>query len=161
LYAVRGPQNPDELKVTLQANDMPLEFTVDTSGATVSVIPLEVYEQCFSHLTLKNSQYTLNSYSNNRMPVLGEIEVSVKFNNQKMKLPLVVANGSKVSLLERNWMKHIKLNWKQIFDVLSVRKRGETVPDVLKKYDSVFKQNADEMNNFKNFKADIKKKVAY
>jgi hypothetical protein len=50
-----------------------------------------------------------------------------------MKLPLEVANGSQVSLLGRNWMKHIKLNWKQIFDVLYVRKSGESVPDVFKK----------------------------
>ena len=142
-----GPKSPDELKVTLQINRKPLEFTIDTA-ATVSVIPVEVYRKSFRfHVALKPSNYTLRSYSNNLVPVVGEIEVLVKHGNQELKLPLIVANGSKVSLLGRNWMKHIKLDWKQIFDVLSVEKSaGKRLQEMLKTYDCVFKQRDDQLN---------------
>ena len=53
-------------------------------------------------------------------------------------------------------MKNIKLNWKQIFDVLSVEKSGKRVQDVLNKYDCVFKQRDDQLNSIQNFKTDVK-----
>ena len=63
LFAV-GPKSPDELKVTLQVNSKPLEFTIDTA-ATVLVITVEIYKNNFHHVALKSLSYTLRSYSNN------------------------------------------------------------------------------------------------
>jgi len=148
-----GSQNSDELKVTLEVDRVPLMFTIDT-GATVSVINHEVYQQHLSHIPLKHSQYVLNSYSNNNVPVLGQIDVVVNYEGQEAVLPLVITSGNKVSLLGRNWMRCVKLNWKKVFDTFSVS--NSSVQSVVNKYDSVFQQDVDKLNTIKNFQADVK-----
>jgi len=73
LYALYEvvPSTPDEIKVTVNVENKPLEFVVDTA-ATVSVILIAMYKKSFNHIQLKKSQYTLKSYSNDLIPVLGE-----------------------------------------------------------------------------------------
>ena len=43
--------------------------------------------------------------------MLGTIDVLVKYGNQETTLPLLVVKGEGPSLLGRNWLEKIQLNW--------------------------------------------------
>ena len=51
------------------------------------------------------------------MKVKGNFNLRVKYGDQKEKLVLVVVEGNGPSLLGRNWLKYIRLNWNTIFTV--------------------------------------------
>ena len=89
------------------------------TGAAVSIIPETLYNKILTkrHLTRIRP---LRSYSGDKLDLLGELQVSVKYGAQTITLPLVVVvvvKGSKVPLLGRNWLEHIKLNWSEVFTV--------------------------------------------
>ncbi len=48
------------------------------------------------------------------MPVVGEMTVEVRYGMQIQQLPLVVVAGEGPSLLGRNWLRVVKLDWCQI-----------------------------------------------
>ena len=74
------------------------------------------------------------------MSVLGEIIVNVKYEDQLVKsLVLIVVNGDGPTLFGRNWLKHIRLNWKQIASV-SLESLPDKVKQICEKYPDVLKE---------------------
>ena len=55
--------------------------------------------------------------------ILGAINVNVKHVNENKRLSLIVGKGDGPSLLERDWLMLLKLNWKAIY--LTVREKLE------------------------------------
>ena len=72
----------------------------------------------------------------------------MEHNGQTVTLPLFVTRGAGPSLLGRNWLEALKLDWQQIFSV----QRERTLQDVLDCYDDVFR---DELGTVKGMKAKI------
>ena len=91
--------NPIELSVDVQGETISMEL--DT-GAAVSLISEGTYNQFFSDVSLKKSTVKLKSYSGEDIPVLGQMEVFVKYNQQGETLPLLVVKGDGRSLFGRN-----------------------------------------------------------
>ena len=56
----------------------------------------------------------LKTYTSERMKVVGEIDVDVRYQNQSHTLILVVVSGDGPTLFGRNWLEAINLNWNQI-----------------------------------------------
>ena len=63
----------------------------------------------------------LETYPNKLMKVTGTLNVKVQYEDQYKKLVLVVTAGNGPNLLGWNWLNHIKLNWKKLFAVRTVR----------------------------------------
>ena len=59
-------------------------------------------------------------------------------------LPLVVIRGSGPSLLGRNWLQHIRLDWQSIKQL----KMSDELEALLEKYKEVFCSTLGTMNNF-------------
>ena len=57
--------------------------------------------------TLATSTITLHSYSGESIPVLGTVDVRVKYGGQEVTLPLLIVKGEGPSLLGRNWLEEI------------------------------------------------------
>ena len=57
------------------------------------------------------------------MGVTGTLNARVRYGDQKQKLVLVVVTGDGPSLLGRNWLKYIRLDWNSIFAVRTIRKK--------------------------------------
>jgi len=148
IYMTRE-QNGSEIKVNVNVDQENVQFTVDTA-ASVSVIGENTYQKYFKDKSLQKSSVKLRSYGGQEIPVIGQMMVDVDYEGQRAQLPLIVAKGPKVSLLGRNWMKYIRLNWSEIFSVMS----NLTLPGVLSRHDVVFHGSG----SIKKFKAKIRVK---
>ena len=115
-----GNCSTDPVNVYVQINGKPLKMEVDT-GATLSIISEETRKAMFPEEELRTSGLVLKTYTNEPMQVKGTLNVRVQYETQFKKLVLVVIAGNGPSLFGRNWLNHIKLNWKEMFKVRSVR----------------------------------------
>ena len=86
---------------------------VDT-GAAVSIMGEKTVQEMFPEVELKKSDIVLKTYTAESMEVVGEIDVEVEYQGQTEKLVLVVVSDNGPTLLGRNWLQVIKLNWNQI-----------------------------------------------
>ena len=114
------------LEVDFKVCGMPLTFTVD-KAASVTVISETDYKKYLSSVPLESTSVKLKSYSENSIPVLGQIQVNVEYEGRVWYLPLVVVSGHRVALLGRDWLKHIKLNWHEMFNVHNIKPEVEQV----------------------------------
>ena len=63
------------------------------------------------------------------------MNASVSYGQQSVKLPLLVIEGTGATLMGRNWLEHIKLNWNNIHKV-----NPDHLQTVLTQYSDVFQQ---------------------
>ena len=116
LFYTQGQNTPAPILVTLKVNGSDLEMELDT-GATLSVISEQTYHKLFptgKAPTLRNVTTQLTTYTGEAIEILGEIEVTVQYKGQEKKLNLLVVTGEGPSLLGRDWLTHIKLDWSQL-----------------------------------------------
>ena len=108
-----------------------MNFEIDT-GASRTTISEKVYNAKLSHLPLEVTDVILRSYTNDIVPVLGEVVAMVCYDKQKYRMSLLVVAGNCPSLLGRDWLNKIKLKWANIFMVTN------SCDSLLKRYESVF-----------------------
>ena len=133
--------NPIELNVDVQGETISMEL--DT-GAAVSLISERTYNQFFSDVSLKKSTVKLKSYSGEDIPVIGQMEVLVKYNQQEETLPLLVVKGDGRSLFGRNWFSRITLDWKEIHQVMN-----NSLKTVLDRHSAVFQEGLGKLKDYK------------
>jgi hypothetical protein len=114
MFAIGGnssKSSPITCEVTIEGT--PLNMEVDT-GAEVSIISDCTRKLLLPTVKLTKTKLVLKTYTEETMPVLGELSVTVQYGNQTKLLLLVVVTGDGPSLLGRNWLKCLRLDWKQI-----------------------------------------------
>ena len=129
--------------VDVEIDGHTVTMQVDT-GAAVSIIPDTVYSKLLTRQCLTETR-PLRSYSGEKLDLLGELQVSVKYGSQVLTLPLVVVKGNKTPLLGRNWLDHIKLNWSEIFAVQDT----DPVKSLINKYNKLFEEGNGTIHNMK------------
>ncbi|XP_021340098.1 uncharacterized protein K02A2.6-like [Mizuhopecten yessoensis] len=147
----RGSTAGYQVHMELDGNCVKMEL--DT-GAAVSIVSEELYKNCLTNLPLQPTSVQLKTYSGDKVELLGKVDVPVRYGNQHVTLPLIIARGDKPSLLGRNWLKTIKLDWKEVFRVHSVSKEPTSRPSVgveeLKsKYSHLFQKDVGTIKHFK------------
>ena len=99
------------IKIQVMANGHDIEMELDT-GAAVSLMSERTFHKIFKNeLELKPSTVILRSYSGHRLEVLVVVDLTITHHAQTARLPLVVVTGDGPSLLGRNWLQLIKLDW--------------------------------------------------
>ena len=78
----------------------------------------------------------LRTYTGQEIPVRGAIDVDVEHGRQHKKLVLMVTEGDGPSLLGRNWLEELRIDWKMTSAVQS----GKTLSTVLDVHDAVFRK---------------------
>jgi len=116
---------------------------VDT-GAAVSVISQAIKDQLFPDCQLKDTSTKLTTYTGEQIAVAGKIKVEVRYGHQRAELPLFVVRGEGPSLMGRDWLQSIRLDWNSICTITS-KTRAE---EFMHKYPEVFKEGLGEMNTF-------------
>ena len=73
--------------------------------------------------------------------MIGSISVQVCYEGQQEELPLLVVRGTGGSLLGRNWLQKIRLDWQEIHQLQQIPALQET----LKRYAKVFENELGEI----------------
>ena len=84
----------------------------------------------------------------NMVHVLGQLNVHVHYSDQRARLVLLVVAGNGPSLLRRNWLHHIQLNWKKLQAV----SRSTELSDLLRENNVLFK---DEIGKIQQYEATL------
>ena len=148
LFQVQGAP-PQPFTVELSVEGRPLTFEVDT-GAAVTLISEATYNQQLNGKPLQESAVRLKTYTQERVQVLGEVSVQVSYGTQRGTYLLYVVKGTGVNLLGRDWLRHIRLDWKAIAQ--TVNSVSERYQPLLDKYSEVFRE---ELGTLKSIKAKL------
>ena len=100
--------------------------------------------------TLQPSDAKLKTYTGEDIQIKGKIQVDVTLQHQRATLPLLVVQGNGPTLLGRDWLQVIQLDWSKLHSVHSVSKND--LQEVLNRHPAVFK---NELGHIKNMKAKI------
>lgn len=131
------------ITVKLKIEGSKIRMEADT-GCAKSLVSKAIYNRYFGHIPLKRSNMSLRTLTNEDIMVQGTIKVKVRpEKGQKViKLPLVVVGDDRScypSLLGRDWLAHIKLDWNRLFKVNKVHERlvsnDDSIEDTVAKYD--------------------------
>ena len=131
------------LYVTVDVNGNPLSMELDT-GASVSIASQSTFDSIRvgeSMLELDKSTVRLQTYTGEQIKVQGSVMVQVRHNGQTVSLPLIITEGDGPTLLGRNWLEALRLDWRTIFRV----GQRQTLPEVLEQHANVFKQELGEL----------------
>ncbi|XP_060075892.1 uncharacterized protein K02A2.6-like [Ylistrum balloti] len=124
---------------------------IDT-GAAVIICSEKVYTDHLSQLSLQKPTVKLKDYGGVNVPLRGEVTVPVTYGNQSHNLLLRVACGNRLSLLGRNWLSHIKLDWPSIFTVtqsVQSQRIDTSVKELLVKHHKLFQKGLGTIQKFK------------
>ena len=114
----RASSPPEELHMfALEANSSqsrPIYCDVLVKGTPLTMEVETTRKSLFPESKLAKTNVVLKMYTHETIPVLGELTVEVHYGTQTEQLSLVVVAGEGPSLLGRNWLKSLRLDWQQI-----------------------------------------------
>ena len=133
-----GGSPPFTCYVNFQRTDVTME--IDT-GSRFTLIGEDTFKSLTIRPRLRDCRVQLRAYTQDPIPVLGEFRTSVKHNNVTYPdLKVIVVKGSRSSLLGRDWLEVIRVNWCEVRAVFN------TAIDQLKeKYRHVFEPGLGEL----------------
>ena len=144
------------LCVTIDVAGVEMKMEVDT-GAGVSIINAVDYRKWLAHVPLRSVTKTFTAYGGNSLPVLGVLNVPVRYGETHATLPLYVIDVQKHAppLLGREWLRHIRLDWTKLLQqsgdtVHAVRSDG--LHDLLEHYGDLF---SDKLGTVKGVTAKL------
>ena len=118
MFNIRGTRG-QPYRVTVQLNNHNLEMEIDT-GASLSIISDETYQSFWTSQPKPELQPTtvkLHTYTQGSITVLGSITVDVAYKGQSKTLTLLVVAEQGQSLLGRNWLKELQLDWQELYQI--------------------------------------------
>ena len=142
MFNIRGTQG-QPYRVTVQLNNCNLEMEIDT-GASLSIISDETYQSFWTSQPKPELQPTtvkLHTYTQESITVLGSITVDVAYKGQSKTLSLLVVAGQGPSLLGRNWLKELQLDWQELYQI---NQSKDALQALLQKHKTVFKEELGE-----------------
>jgi hypothetical protein len=116
---------------------------LDTAAA-VSVIGSELYAKHWGTRTLNKPSAVLKGYSGTKLDLAGEFEAKVEYQGQVVTCVLRVIEGNRPALFGRDLLKHLKLDWANIFAV----KSDSRLDGILAKYKEVFSEKPGLIKGF-------------
>lgn len=135
LFSVREESvKPLQVKVRLDQKDVVMEVDTGASLSLISEVTLNQVWEAGSAPELQPCDVKLRSYTGEEIPVKGTITVSVQHGEQRQELPLLVVRGGGPSLLGRDWLDKLPLDWREIFRMQS----GENLPLILARHAEIF-----------------------
>jgi len=144
-------QREDPIYATVQVNGVPVDLEVDT-GASLTVMGDHKCKQALGDVQLRPTNIKLKTYSGEFIKPLGVIDVAVEQHGETVKLPLVVTPGDTPSLVGRNWLKVLKLDWAGIFGINKVDRVPQELESLLEKHKAVFEKG---LGTFKDVRVKI------
>ena len=108
------------------------------TGASVSLMPEEQWRSLQLATPMEHSQCVLRTYTGEIIPTCGRDHVEVDHNGQTRTLPLLIVQNTGPTLLRRNWLSTMKLDWHNIRAINSEPWQA-TLRDTLDRHRDLFK----------------------
>ena len=153
LFNIPTRRSAPPLTARLKVNQADLEMEVDT-GASASLISFDTYTALWhkgQRPKLTPSSRTLRTYTGEQLEIKGSLMVDVVCGSQNARLPLLVVAGKGPSLLGRDWLLSIRLDWQGLHR-LQPAPPTESLHVVLDKHLAVF---TNELGRMKGVKATL------
>ena len=130
-----GGGEEDAIIINIHLNQVPVEMELDT-GASRSVINRNTYQDIIavSQVPIVKSSAKLKTYMGEYIPVLGTIDVIVKYREKEVELSVLVVDGTGPNLLGRDWLSKLSINLGEVFSLVT----PSPLAEVLAKYPNVF-----------------------
>ena len=134
-----SPDIPMSYKVLTEINETPIAMELDT-GAEVSIISEKMWSDKLQRPELQSCTLGLQSYSNKPLDGMHMRLKSV----YTWKNSLTITSrckGNRISLLGRNWLEDIKLDWSEVAKINGIIKAPyqERLDNLLKQYEEIFR----------------------
>ena len=147
LFALHDSANARQpFLVNLQVDDVPLSMELDT-GASLSIMSESTFRRHWPDKPLQPTRRQLRTYTGEIIQVLGTVQVHVRHGANSADLPLMVVGMDGPSLLGRNWLNSLQLDWSQLH-----RLHDGALEEVLRRHSQVFR---DELGTLQGFRAKI------
>ncbi len=101
MYHIRDGRRAKAFAVSVELCGEPHNFEIDT-GSTRTVLNEQTYSKLGDKVELKSSKAILSTYRGEKIPVLGEVLIPVKYQNQQHDLPAMVVKCPGTNLLGRD-----------------------------------------------------------
>lgn len=142
-----SPSRTPPLIVHVRINGEICDMEVDT-GAGISLMSEAMYQQKWSSSArppvLSPAAVRIRTYTGETVNVLGVAAVTVEYEDQRCELDLHVVSGSGPSLLGRDWLQALTLNWRSLHKL----RPPVALEDVLKRHSSVFEESLGLAKDF-------------
>lgn len=92
---------------------------IDT-GSSKTILSETTYKRLRDALgPLLKTKAVLSMYTGERIPMVGEALIPVKYDNQQRDFRAIIMQGSTLNLLGWDWLQVIQLDWSHILHTLS------------------------------------------
>ena len=100
--------------------------------------------------TLQSTTAELRTYTGEQIPIPGILNIPVCYHNQKVTADLLVVKGDGPSLMGRDWLQQITLDWHSLHQIQATH--NIALESLIAKHQEVF---ADGLGKVKNFIAKL------
>ena len=142
LRSSSGMTHTPPMMVKVRVDDCEIDMEVDT-GASHTLMSESTFTCLWPGRSLHHTPIRLQSYSKQPIPVLGCCSVNIHYQGQTGEMPLLIVGGSGPTLLGRDWLGCIRLNWGEIHQV-----HLNSLQKVLRRYPSVFQEGLGTLKGF-------------
>lgn len=135
--------NCNRYTVEMEINGKLCMMELDTA-ADFSIMSRSEYLERFADKPLSPSKVTLKTYTGELLDVSGEMQCDIVYKGKQYSLPILVANyDAKPTLLGKNWLRHIKFEWGEIFCIPKgdPRSADSQLNELLSKHSELFTES--------------------
>ena len=142
LYTLRSPSSTPPITVPVQIEGSSVQMELDT-GAAFSLMSETAFRQLFPTKELEPSTIRLCAYSGEPIEVIGSVYIDVTYKEQSAQLPLLIVRHNGPTLLGRNWLQQLRLDWREIHTI-----QLDPLEALLEKYNAVFNSMLGTLRDF-------------
>ena len=131
--------------VEVEINGENMDMQIDTA-ADHSIMSIDTYVKKFKSVPLQKTDIKLKTYTGETLKTCGQIACKVVHAGQEHTLPMIVAeNEGKPTLLGRNWLDKLKLDWNEVYSLAGAISANEELDRILEKHADLFREGYDGM----------------
>ena len=137
LYRIKSLDKVPPITTVVKVNGHALDMEIDT-GSSLTLVSAATFSGIGDSRNLEKTFQRVKTYSGDVLPVLGRLTVRVEVRNvPAVDLPLTVMAGKGPSLLGRDWLRELKVDWREVKRLDASCK----VDGLLQEYATVFSED--------------------
>ncbi|GFR11749.1 retrovirus-related Pol polyprotein from transposon 412 [Trichonephila clavata] len=137
------PKRPP-IMINLKIENKSCSMELDTGGA-VSVMSIRNFRK-ISNKQIKPTNIVFKTYKGDSLIPLGYVTVGVQYKNQKVNLNLYIVKENLDTILGREWLYKIHLDWPAIKAIRA--KTEQNLNNLLREYKDIFDDKLGEISNY-------------